>query len=66
MGRPVMCRVPFPEGKGMHALVVRDVTKAMALLSAAFYRFPQDDLFLVAFTGTRGKNDICLLLKRDF
>lgn len=27
---------PYPEGKGMHALVVRDVTKAMALLSAAF------------------------------
>ena len=27
---------PYPEGKGMHALIVRDVSKAMALLSAAF------------------------------
>ncbi|APT15264.1 UDP-N-acetylmuramoyl-L-alanyl-D-glutamate--2,6-diaminopimelate ligase [Lactobacillus jensenii] len=57
---------PFPEGKGMHALVVRDVTKAMALLSAAFYRFPQDDLFLVAFTGTKGKTTSAYFLKGIF
>ena len=35
---------PYPEGKGMHALVVRDVTKAMALLSTAiFTAFPISD-----------------------
>ncbi|MFV4948379.1 UDP-N-acetylmuramoyl-L-alanyl-D-glutamate--2,6-diaminopimelate ligase, partial [Lactobacillus delbrueckii subsp. allosunkii] len=27
---------PYPEGTGMHALIVRNVSKAMALLSAAF------------------------------
>ena len=54
---------PYPEGKGMHALVVRDVTKAMALLSAAFYRFPQDDLYVVAFTGTKGKTTSAYFLK---
>ena len=44
-------------------LVVRDVTKAMALLSAAFYRFPQDDLYVVAFTGTKGKTTSAYFLK---
>ena len=54
---------PYPEGKGMHALIVRNVAKAMALLSAAFYRFPQDDLFLVGFTGTNGKTTSAYFLK---
>lgn len=54
---------PYPEGTGMHALIVRNVSKAMALLSAAFYRFPQDDLFLVGFTGTKGKTTSAYFLK---
>ncbi|MDO4912555.1 MAG: UDP-N-acetylmuramoyl-L-alanyl-D-glutamate--2,6-diaminopimelate ligase [Lactobacillus sp.] len=54
---------PYPEGVGMHALIVRDVSKAMALLTAAFFRFPQDDLFLVAFTGTKGKTTSSYFLK---
>lgn len=54
---------PYPEGKGMHALIVRDVAKAMALLSAAFFRFPQDDLYVVAITGTKGKTTTAYLLK---
>lgn len=54
---------PYPEGKGMHALIVRDVSKAMALLSAAFYNFPQDDLYVVAFTGTKGKTTSAYFLK---
>ena len=54
---------PYPEGKGMHALIVSNVTKAMSLLSAAFYRFPQDDLFLIAFTGTKGKTTSAYFLK---
>lgn len=57
---------PYPEGKGMHALIVRDVTKAMALLSAAFYEFPQDDLYVVAFTGTKGKTTSSYFLKGIF
>ena len=55
---------PYPEGKGMHALIVRDVAKAMALLSAAFFRFPQDDLYVIAITGTKGKTTTAYFLKR--
>lgn len=54
---------PYPEGKGMHALIVRDVAKAMALLSAAFFRFPQDDLYVIAITGTKGKTTTAYFLK---
>ncbi|MCF6160671.1 UDP-N-acetylmuramoyl-L-alanyl-D-glutamate--2,6-diaminopimelate ligase [Furfurilactobacillus milii] len=35
--------------------IVADIQKAMSLLSAAFFGYPQDDLFIVAFTGTKGK-----------
>lgn len=57
---------PYPEGNGMHALIVRDVQKAMAVLSAAFYEFPQDDLYVVAFTGTKGKTTSAYFLKGIF
>lgn len=46
---------PYVEGNGLNALIVRNITKAMAILSAAFYDYPQDDLFVVAYTGTKGK-----------
>lgn len=46
---------PYMEGNGMNALIVRNVQKAMSILSAAFYGYPQDDLFIIAFTGTKGK-----------
>lgn len=57
---------PYPEGNGMHALIVRDVQKAMAVLSAAFFGFPQDDLYVVAFTGTKGKTTSAYFLKGIF
>ncbi|WP_125607973.1 UDP-N-acetylmuramoyl-L-alanyl-D-glutamate--2,6-diaminopimelate ligase [Lapidilactobacillus bayanensis] len=46
---------PYTEGNGMHALIVRNIRKAMALLAQAFYGYPQDELFVIAFTGTKGK-----------
>ncbi|WP_461224847.1 UDP-N-acetylmuramoyl-L-alanyl-D-glutamate--2,6-diaminopimelate ligase [Lacticaseibacillus suihuaensis] len=46
---------PYVEGNGMNALIVVNVEKAMAILAAAFFDFPQDDLFVIAFTGTKGK-----------
>lgn len=46
---------PISEGNGMNALIVTNVQKAMAILSAAFYDYPQDDLFIIAYTGTKGK-----------
>ncbi len=36
-------------------LIVKDASKALALLSSEFYGNPQKDLFIVAFTGTKGK-----------
>ncbi|BDR58091.1 UDP-N-acetylmuramyl-tripeptide synthetase [Xylocopilactobacillus apicola] len=46
---------PLVEGSGLNALIVRNVTKAMAILAAAFYDYPQDDLNTLAITGTKGK-----------
>lgn len=46
---------PISEGNGLNALIVTNVQKAMAILSAAFYDYPQDDLFIIAYTGTKGK-----------
>ena len=45
----------YPEGKGLTAIIVTDVQKAMALLGAAYYNYPQDDLWVIAYTGTKGK-----------
>ena len=39
----------------MTAIIVSDVQKAMALLGAAFYDYPQNELFIIAYTGTKGK-----------
>ncbi|UQS84218.1 UDP-N-acetylmuramoyl-L-alanyl-D-glutamate--2,6-diaminopimelate ligase [Bombilactobacillus thymidiniphilus] len=47
--------IAYPNIKGMNALIVNDVQKAMALLGAAFYDYPQNKLFVIAFTGTKGK-----------
>lgn len=41
--------------KDIDRLIVKDASKALALLSAKYYGEPQDDLFIVAFTGTKGK-----------
>lgn len=45
----------YPEGDGMTAIIVSDIQKAMALLGAAFYNYPQNELFIIAYTGTKGK-----------
>ncbi|WP_282708593.1 UDP-N-acetylmuramoyl-L-alanyl-D-glutamate--2,6-diaminopimelate ligase [Ligilactobacillus sp. Marseille-Q7487] len=37
------------------ALIVSDVQKALAVLSAAFYDYPQNKLAIIAITGTKGK-----------
>lgn len=44
-------------------LIVNDVQKAMALLSAAYYDFPQNDLFIIGITGTKGKTTSAYLTK---
>jgi len=39
----------------MCGIIVSNVSKAMALIGAAYYGYPQNDLFIIAFTGTKGK-----------
>lgn len=36
-------------------IIVTDVRKAMALVAMAFYGYPQNDLKIIAYTGTKGK-----------
>lgn len=36
-------------------IIVNDIRKAMSLLSAEFYRRPQDELTVIGITGTKGK-----------
>ncbi|WP_435370797.1 UDP-N-acetylmuramoyl-L-alanyl-D-glutamate--2,6-diaminopimelate ligase [Fructilactobacillus ixorae] len=43
--------------------VVTDVQKAMALLAAAFFAFPQNELELFAITGTKGKTTTAYFLR---
>lgn len=45
----------YDEGQGLTSIIVTDIQKAMSLLGAAFYGYPQNDLFIIAFTGTKGK-----------
>lgn len=44
-------------------IIVTDIRKAMAILSMAFYDYPQSKLKLVAFTGTKGKTTSAYFLK---
>ena len=42
----------YPEGQDLPAIIVKNEQKTMALLGAAFYGFPQNDLFIIAIAGT--------------
>lgn len=46
-----------PYEKETHAtgVIVNDIRKAMALLSARFYKNPEKHLFMIGITGTKGK-----------
>ncbi|WP_413627197.1 UDP-N-acetylmuramoyl-L-alanyl-D-glutamate--2,6-diaminopimelate ligase [Fructilactobacillus vespulae] len=43
------------ESAGMTEIIVKDIQKAMSVLSAAYFNFPQNKLFVIAITGTKGK-----------
>ncbi|KRN67781.1 udp-n-acetylmuramoylalanyl-d-glutamate--2,6-diaminopimelate ligase [Pediococcus cellicola] len=45
----------YEQAQNMCGIVVTNVSKAMALIGAAYYDYPQNDLFIIAFTGTKGK-----------
>lgn len=44
-------------------LIVKDIKKAMAILSMAFYDYPQNKLKLIGFTGTKGKTTAAYFAK---
>ena len=44
-------------------IIVTDIKKAMALISMAFYDYPQNDLKLIAYTGTKGKTTAAYFCK---
>lgn len=44
-------------------IIVTDIRKAMAVLSMAFYDYPQNKLKLIAFTGTKGKTTAAYFTK---
>ncbi|MFD0897487.1 UDP-N-acetylmuramoyl-L-alanyl-D-glutamate--2,6-diaminopimelate ligase [Loigolactobacillus binensis] len=50
-----MAEQEFTEGAGLAAFIVTNIQKAMALISAAYFDFPQNKLFIIAYTGTKGK-----------
>lgn len=44
-------------------IIVTDIKKAMAILSMAFYDYPQNKLNLIGFTGTKGKTTAAYFTK---
>ena len=44
-------------------IIVTDIRKAMAILSMAFYGYPQNDLQVIGYTGTKGKTTAAYFTK---
>lgn len=53
----------YPEGKGVPAVIVSDIRKAMPYLGDLFYDFPQEKLKITAFGGTKGKSTSTYYMK---
>ncbi|MFK4568481.1 UDP-N-acetylmuramoyl-L-alanyl-D-glutamate--L-lysine ligase [Enterococcus sp. UD-01] len=53
---------PFA-GSAKLGIIVTDIKKAMAVLSMAFYDYPQHKLKLIGFTGTKGKTTAAYFTK---
>ncbi len=44
-------------------IIVTDIKKAMAVISMAFYGYPQNELKIIAYTGTKGKTTAAYFCK---
>lgn len=44
-------------------IIVTDIRKAMAILSMAFYQYPQNQLQVIGYTGTKGKTTAAYFTK---
>ena len=51
----VVAEKHLTQSEGMTEFIVSDIQKAMSILSAAFFAFPQDEMNTIAITGTKGK-----------
>jgi UDP-N-acetylmuramoyl-L-alanyl-D-glutamate--2,6-diaminopimelate ligase len=51
---------------GVPVIVVKDTTRAMAVLANAFYDQPSKKLHLIGITGTNGKTTVSHLIERIF
>jgi UDP-N-acetylmuramoyl-L-alanyl-D-glutamate--2,6-diaminopimelate ligase len=61
-GAAALC-VQRPLHLGVPELVVSDARRALALISAAFYRYPASEMKLLGVTGTNGKTTSAFLLE---
>ncbi|MCT8311185.1 UDP-N-acetylmuramyl-tripeptide synthetase [Tetragenococcus halophilus] len=46
------------------AIIVTDIRKAMAIVAQAFYHNPQDKLYKIGITGTKGKTTTAYFIKK--
>lgn len=46
------------------AIIVHDIRKALAVLSMAFYDYPQEELKIIGITGTKGKTTTAYFAKK--
>ncbi|MGX7243811.1 UDP-N-acetylmuramoyl-L-alanyl-D-glutamate--L-lysine ligase [Enterococcus quebecensis] len=54
---------PYDDVLAPLGIIVTDIKKAMAVLSMAFYDYPQNQLKLIGFTGTKGKTTAAYFTK---
>lgn len=54
------------EGYDCSYFIVSDILKAMALISAMFYNYPDKNINLIGITGTKGKTTTTYFLKNIF
>ncbi|MGX7264638.1 UDP-N-acetylmuramoyl-L-alanyl-D-glutamate--L-lysine ligase [Enterococcus crotali] len=54
---------PYDDVPAKLGIIVTDIKKAMAVLSMAFYDYPQNKLQLIGFTGTKGKTTAAYFTK---
>ena len=59
----VLTDIYDPSFKNVAQLVHSDVSSIEAMLSAAYYQHPSDELFMVGITGTNGKTTTTFLVK---